>query len=411
MICAARRDWSPMAPTSSSFSVSRISCLGQDDAAVDRLQATIALGDSSYLEDAHLYLAKAFLRRKDVGAARTHLKTLIELRGSRSDEARRLLAQLQNVTESTGQTVPGSWSGDDTPVRRLAMACAMLLMPAVPGYSQETTGTILGALVDQTGGVLPGVKVVMTNVDTGHIREVVTNSVGQYTASLPIGNYEISFLFPNFQPFITRGITLHVNDRLQVNGTLRVGAVETLTVTAERLVQATSDVRNLIRRSAVGELPLLTRTFVQLATLVPGVSSDLREDACFCDQGNLDVSINGARRSAVNWLLDGASNVNGWNNYTLVTTPSLEAIQEINVITSSYSAEWARNGGGVVNAVTKSGSKRFSGSAYDFLRNDALNANSFFRKMSTRPRGQQRTAATAIQQLRVHARRAGAPEP
>ena len=105
-------------------------------------------------------------------------------------------------------------------------------------------------------------------------------------------------------------------------------------------------------------------------TLVPGVSSDLREDACFCDQGNLDISINGARRSAVNWLLDGASNVNGWNNYTLVTTPSLEAIQEINVITSSYTAEWARNGGGVVNAVTKSGTSRFSGSAYDFLRND-----------------------------------------
>ena len=118
---------------------------------------------------------------------------------------------------------------------------------------------------------------------------------------------------------------------------------------------------------------------------MPGVSSDLREDACFCDQGNLNVSINGARRSAVNWLLDGASNVNGWNNYTLVTTPSLEAIQEINVITSSYSAEWARNGGGVVNAVTKSGSNRFSGSAYDFLRNDALNANSFFRNMSRTP--------------------------
>ena len=128
-------------------------------------------------------------------------------------------------------------------------------------------------------------------------------------------------------------------------------------------------------------MPLLTRTLVQLVTLVPGVSSDLREDACFCDQGNLDISINGARRSAVNWLLDGASNVNGWNNYTLVTTPSLEAIQEVNVITSSYGAEWSRNGGGVVNAVTKSGTNRFSGSAYEFLRNDALNANSFFRNM------------------------------
>ena len=216
---------------------------------------------------------------------------------------------------------------------------------------------------------------------------------------------------PNFQPFTARGLSLHVNDRLQVNGRLIVGAVETLTVTAERLVQPTSAVQHLIQPAAVRELPLLTRTFVQLVTLVPGVSSDLREDACFCDQGNLNISINGARRSAVNWLLDGASNVNGWNNYTLVTTPSLEAIQEINVITSTYSAEWARNGGGVVNAVTKSGTSRFSGSAYEFLRNDALNANSFFRNMDPRPEINSHTAATPIQQLRVHARWAGASKP
>jgi hypothetical protein len=262
----------------------------------------------------------------------------------------------------------------------------MLLMPlAAPGYAQETTGTIVGALVDQTGAVLPGVKIVIASVDTGQTREVVTNGVGQYTANLPVGNYEISFALPNFQPFTARGISLHVNDRLQVNGKLNIGAVETLTVTAERLVQPTSAVRNLIQRTAVRELPLLTRTFVQLVTLVPGVSSDLREEACFCDQGNLNISINGARRSAVNWLLDGASNVNVFNNYTLVTTPSLEAIQEINVITSTYAAEWARNGGGVVNAVTKSGTNRFSGSAYHFLRNDALNANSFFRNMDRRP--------------------------
>ena len=258
----------------------------------------------------------------------------------------------------------------------------LLLASAAPGYSQETTGTILGSLVDQTGGVLPGVKVVITAVDTGRTREVVTNAAGQYAANLPIGNYEISFVLPNFQPFTTRGISLHLNDRLRVNAKLVVGAVETLTVTAERLVQPTSDVRNLIPLEAVRELPLLTRTPIQLVTLVPGVSSDLREDACFCDQGNLDIAINGARRSSVNWLLDGASNVNTYNNFTLVTTPSLEAIQEITVITSTYQAEWARNGGGLVNVVTKAGTNRFSGSAYDFVRNDALNANSFFRNMA-----------------------------
>ena len=269
---------------------------------------------------------------------------------------------------------------------RALIACLTVLAPlAVPAESQEITGTIFGALRDQTGGVLAGVKVVITSTDTGRTREVVTNSTGQYAASLPVGNYEISFVLPKFQPFTAGGISLHVNDRLQVNGRLMVGAVETLTVTAERLVQPTAAVGALIAQTAVRELPLLTRTIVQLVTLVPGVSSDLREEACFCDQATLDVSINGARRSAVSWLLDGASNVNGWNNYTLVTSPSLEAIREINVITSTYSAEWARNGGGVVNAVTKSGTSRFSGSAYHFLRNDALNANSFFRNKDPSP--------------------------
>ena len=271
---------------------------------------------------------------------------------------------------------------------RLSLISIWLLM-TVPFAglvrAQETTGTIYGRLTDQTGGVLPGVRILIVSVDTGQMHQTATNNVGTYTISLPIGRYEITFVLPNFQPYTTGGISLHVNDRLQIDGKLRIGVVETLTVTAQRLVQQTAAVQTLVPSVAIRELPLLTRTPVQLVTLVPGVSSDLREDACFCDQGNLDVSINGARRSAVNWLLDGASNVNGWNNYTLVTTPSLEAIQEINVITSTYSAEWGRNGGGVVNAVTKSGGQRFSGSAYDFLRNDGLNANSFFRNMDPRP--------------------------
>ena len=273
--------------------------------------------------------------------------------------------------------------------RRSILPLALFLAGASVASAQETKGTIFGTLIDQTGGVLPHVKVIITNVETGQARELVTNGAGEYTAILPIGNYEITFRLPNFQPYIARGISLHVNDRWRVNGKLEVGAVETLTVSAERLVQPTATVQYLIPRQTVRELPLLNRNFVLLATLVPGVSSDLREEVCLCAPqelgSTLSIAINGGRRSAVNWLLDGASNVNVVTNYGLLAAPSLEAIEEINVITSSYTAEWSRNGGGIVNVVTKSGTSKFAGSVYEFLRHDSLNANTFFRNQSTNP--------------------------
>ena len=98
MICARLSNWIPMPPTPASFSASSYLLLGQDNAAIDQLRATIALGDSAYLEEAHFYLAKAFLRQKDLGAAEMQLKTLIELRGSRTAEARQLLAEVQRLT-------------------------------------------------------------------------------------------------------------------------------------------------------------------------------------------------------------------------------------------------------------------------------------------------------------------------
>jgi hypothetical protein len=111
--------------------------------------------------------------------------------------------------------------------------------------------------------------VVVTSVDTGQTIETATNNVGQYTIALPIGNYSIRFLLPNFRVYIANGISLHVNDRLAVNAKLDVGAVETLTVTAKRLVQQTAAVQTLIPSVAIRELPLLARTPIQLVTLVP----------------------------------------------------------------------------------------------------------------------------------------------
>ena len=126
-------------------------------------------------------------------------------------------------------------------------------------------------------------------------------------------------------------------------------------------MQNTAAVQSLVGAAQVQELPLNNRNFVQLATLAPGVSSDLSDEVGVGLTSTVSISVNGARRNAVNWLVDGVSNVDVGSNITLLSTPTLESIEEFKIITSSYAAEWPRSGGGVVNVVTKSGLERLQG--------------------------------------------------
>ena len=271
-------------------------------------------------------------------------------------------------------------------MRRLGLM--MLLVATLHGVAaaQETTGTITGVASDQSGAVLPGVSVTVRNINNGLSRTVVTNESGIYVATLlPIGSYDVTFELQGFQGFSARGITLHVNDRLQIDGHLSVsGVAESVEVTASsQMAQPLAALQTTMGTRQVQELPLNNRNFVQLATLAPGVSSDLSDEVGVGLTSVVSLSINGARRNAVNWLVDGVSNVDVGSNITLLSTPTLESIDEFKIITNSYAAEWPRSGGGIVNVVTKSGSNRFAGSVYEFLRSDKLNANSFFRNLST----------------------------
>jgi hypothetical protein len=271
--------------------------------------------------------------------------------------------------------------------KRTAAVAAILVVLASRAAAQETTGTVSGTVTDQTGAVLTGATVVVKSLRTGMARELVTNASGHFLAPLlPVGPYHLTVTLAGFQPFAAR-VDLHVNDRLEVDATLLVerlaAAVE---VTAEaRVLQPTPAVQSLIGPTQVMELPLNNRNFAQLATLVPGVSSDLADEVGVGLTSVMSVSVNGARRNAVNWLVDGGSNVDVGSNITLLATPTLESIEEFKIITSSYAAEWPRSGGGIVNVVTKSGTNEFRASAYEFFRSDSLNANSFFRKQSTDP--------------------------
>ena len=265
---------------------------------------------------------------------------------------------------------------------------ALLSVALIGGFgasatAQETTGTIQGVVVDQSGAVLPGVTVVAKHVQTGRMSEATSNKAGAYSfTSLQPGSYEVTFTLSGFQPVTVRGIELHVNDRLEINRKLGVGGVsETVEVSAaSQFIQPSPAVQTLMGPTQVQELPLNNRSFLQLATLVPGVSSDLGDEVNFGLTNVTSISINGGRRNAVNWLVDGVSNVDVGSNATLLAMPTLESIQEFKIVTSSYAAEWPRSGGGVVNIVTRGGTNKFSGTVYEFFRDDKFNANSWSRK-------------------------------
>ncbi len=273
-------------------------------------------------------------------------------------------------------------------LRALSIVC-MALAFARPTAAQEITATIAGTVTDQTGATLPGVSVTARNTGKGVLTEAVTSTTGRYILPyLTNGEYEITFSMSGFKTYVAKNISLHVNDRLEVGAVLGVqGVTEAVEVTAAAgLIQPSASVQNLMGSTQVQELPLNNRNFVQLATLVPGVSSSLSDEVGFGLTSTVSLSINGARRNAINWFVDGASYLDVGSNITLLNTPTLESIEEFKIITSSYSAEWPRSGGGIVNVVTKSGSNVFRGSVYEFYRNDSMNANTFFRKHSTDPK-------------------------
>jgi outer membrane receptor protein involved in Fe transport len=161
---------------------------------------------------------------------------------------------------------------------------------------------------------------------------------------------------------------------------LEVGSVsESVVVTSDQnVVQDSPTGQTLISSTQVLEIPLQNRDFTKLLELAPGVSSSLDDETGFGLANRFDVSINGMRRNGVNVFVDGVSNTDVGSNITLLSTPTIDSIKEFKVLTSNYTAEVGRSGGGTVTIVTKSGENDFHGSLYDFARNNRFNANTFF---------------------------------
>jgi outer membrane receptor protein involved in Fe transport len=272
---------------------------------------------------------------------------------------------------------------------------ALLLIHSVAIHvdvqAQVAGGTITGTVVDSSGRVMPNVGVSITNVATGINRTVTTNEDGLYIApNLLPASYELTFTAPGFRTDVRSGIELTVGATVTLNTTMQVGgSKETVQVRTEApdVQLATSDISAVVNATTVRELPLNGRSWTDLATLQPGVNRIQTQPdfAQGTDRGNRgfgqQLTISGARPQQNNYRLDGISlndYANGAPGSVLGGSLGVDAIQEFSVLTSNYSAEYGKTSGGVVNAITRSGTNQIHGSAYEFIRNNKLDARNFF---------------------------------
>jgi hypothetical protein len=276
--------------------------------------------------------------------------------------------------------------------KRLACwAVSVMLLSAVPAAAQRSTASLRGTVADSTGGVLPGTQVTVTSDATGLTRTTTTNDAGVYSfPDLPVGRYRVQAEIQGFKTAQRTDVILNVADDRAVDFQLETGGVqETVTVesSAQQVKTVGGDVSGLITGEQVRELPLNGRNFLQLATLMPGVSApdflNVKDKGLL---GGSDLSVSGSAVTANLWTVDGANNNDVGSNRTILVYPSVDAIEEFKILRNSYGPEFGQAGGAQVNIVTRSGTNTFTGSGFYFGRNDALNAKNYFLEQANQPK-------------------------
>src|SRR5438309_10871327 len=268
----------------------------------------------------------------------------------------------------------------------LTMTAVMLLLflSAPPLRAQVDTGSILGTVTDASGAAINGAKVTLTNEGTSATLTTTTGQDGSYKfAPLRVGNYKVTATFQGFQTVTKRNITVDVGADVVADISLSPGAVtQTVEVEATVPVLQTQNaaVGQVVDSRSVNDLPLNGRNFTFLAQLSAGVNTpqaDTRGNAA-----NGAFAANGLRPAENNYLLDGIDNnsdtVDFLNGTNFVVLPPVDAIEEFKVETSGFSAQYGRSGAAVLNATIKSGTNELHGSAWEFFRNDKLDAADFF---------------------------------
>jgi Carboxypeptidase regulatory-like domain/TonB-dependent Receptor Plug Domain/TonB dependent receptor len=261
---------------------------------------------------------------------------------------------------------------------RFAIISFFLVMAIVTppaARSQVSSGTITGTVTDSSGAAVSGALVTVTQVAQNFSRTLMTNSYGLYEVKfLPVGGYRVTAEHAGFKKSIQQGLDLTVGQVMRVDFALSVGtATETVTVTADAtqaVETETSEVGQVINGRQVEDLPLNGRNFTDLIPLNAGVGTGAQ------GQSNGGFNFNGSRTDQNMFLIDGMDNVDLNNN--LLLNPALDSIQEFQVLSGTYSAEYGNSAGGIVTVKLKSGTNQFHGSLFEFVRNDVFDANGFF---------------------------------
>src|SRR5437867_12546701 len=270
---------------------------------------------------------------------------------------------------------------------QIALALLLYFLFNTTTLRADVTGTILGTVTDPSGANVPGAKVTLSNTGTGFNHQATTDSTGFYQfLSVPVGeNYAVEAEVSGFRKSTQTGIKLLVNQRYRADFQLVVGEItQSVEVSANAVqVESTStQLGDVIEDRKMMNLPLNGRSYIDLLGLQAGVVP-ITSDVQFTDRpiggtgGAGNVSVNGQRESANAFLVNGGDVEEGRNNGASIV-PTLDSIQEFRLVTNSFDAEYGRFSGAIVNAVTKSGNNDFHGSAFEFLRNEKLDARNFF---------------------------------
>jgi hypothetical protein len=266
----------------------------------------------------------------------------------------------------------------------IAVLCALFLLPPGAAFAQGY-GSVSGTVTDSSGAIIPGAQVTATQASTGLALKTVTGSAGTYVfPSLAPSVYDITVSHEGFAAYSEKGVQVRADAAVTTNVTLKLGSTnQTVTVSAQaaQVDVTTGTLSQVIDTSQVNNLPLNGRNAASLTALVAGVSVAPSAQA---DQGAtktfpvaFTITANGTRVGQTNYLLDGGNNVDEYTNVN-APFPMPDSLQEFSVQTSNYSAEYGQNAGGVVNIITKSGTSKYHGDLFEYVRNRVFNAANYF---------------------------------